>query len=866
MSKKTLFILLISIIASQGICAFMRGADISIQTRQDEGDEYSDGVIYREYGVAKDALAILQNHDLDWIRIRLFHTPDSGDYGASMDLDYVASLGARVKASGFKFLLCLHYSDTWADAGHQSPPAAWNGMSHAQLVTAVQNYTSNVISTLRSNGAMPDMVQIGNETTCGMLWPDGEICTNGNWANYAELINAAKNGINDGRGNEPMPLIMIHIDRGGSQSDTQYFFDNLLQMGVQFDVIGQSFYPEWHGTLDDLSNCVDFMAQNYAQDIVYVEIGDYYREVTGKTPESQKIFVEEVISRVEAAPNSKGRGVFYWEPTWTWNSTNGYKALFEPTIDEWNNEVWDDVEMLMAMEAFHITDKYSTYSTSVEGSVSGTIMDGHNSDDVYEIITERSSGGKPSNRYSYLEHKWTINKISGDATFKVEAYKTSNSENDDFVFAYSTDDLNYTDMLTVTKTSDNDTVQSYTLPGGTIGTVYIRVKDTDQTAGNNVKDKIYIDDMYISVTAGEPDTTPPTPDPMTWSRRPYPTGPSSIAMEATLANDTSGVEYFFDCTAGGCNDSGWQSSRYYEDTGLAEDTNCTYTVKARDMSPNLNETAASTAESATTFTGDPVTVQNHSFEDDGLHADITPTGWIWNGSGARGTIGESTDGFDAYYQGNNATLHQTTSRTIADEGIKYMLAVDVINTWQASPKAIIYYDDGGNRVELASASLPANGDVWPNWDTIEVAAFTTSASVGKNIGIELSIDNYPGDYWSNYDNVRMYGGQDQGCVAATIHVDSIVCDVQTCGGPNRNGLVTVTVVDNCGDPVSGVTVDGTFTGSYGESKSSVTNGSGVATLVTSGCVKKPSYTFCVDNLVDSLPYNSSDNVETCDTD
>ncbi len=322
---------------------FMRGADISTHTRQ-----VADGVIYKEYGVPKDLLVILENHDFNWIRIRLFHTPDGSIYGVSQDLAYVTNLGVQVKAAGFKFLLDIHYSDTWADPGHQTTPAAWSGMNHTQLVSAVHDYTRDVIEHLRLNNAMPDMVQIGNEIPNGMLWPDGRISTSG-WGNFTDLVKAGINGVAAGRGTEPMPEIMIHIDRGGDASSTQWFFDNLISQGVQFDVIGQSFYPEWHGTVSDLTDCLNLMGTRYSQDVILAEVGEYYTGSSGKSPENQKAFLEDVIARVEATPNGKGRGVCYWEPAWVWNSTDGYRALFEPVPS------WSNVEMLMGMEAFDIT-------------------------------------------------------------------------------------------------------------------------------------------------------------------------------------------------------------------------------------------------------------------------------------------------------------------------------------------------------------------------------------------------------------------------------------------------------------------------------------------------------------------------------
>jgi arabinogalactan endo-1,4-beta-galactosidase len=346
MRKKSIyqvFVLLLiglSITAENGVCAdFMRGADISIQTRH---EDY--GVVYNEYGVPEDAVIILKNHDLNWIRIRLFHTPNLSDDGASMDLAYVTDLAARVKAEGFKFLLNFHYSDTWADPGQQDIPAAWAGYNHSQLVTAVHDYTHDVIEHLRDSNAMPDMVQIGNEIIAGMLWPDGKISIGG-WSNLADLINAGIDGVNDGRGAEPMPKIMIHIDRGGNWGSTIWFFNNLLAQGVEFDVIGQSFYPQWHGTLDDLTNCLNNTAATYPHDIVVAEAGDYYTS-SGKTPESQKAYLEEVIRRVQDTPDGKGIGVFYWEPTWVWlGGAASYRALFAPANSK-------NVDMLMGMEAF----------------------------------------------------------------------------------------------------------------------------------------------------------------------------------------------------------------------------------------------------------------------------------------------------------------------------------------------------------------------------------------------------------------------------------------------------------------------------------------------------------------------------------
>jgi arabinogalactan endo-1,4-beta-galactosidase len=352
-----LLVIGLSITARKGICAdFLRGADISTQTKQE-----ANGITYQEYGVPKDMLTILKNHDLNLIRIRLFHTPSGSDYGACQDLNYVTTLGARVKAAGFKFLLDMHYSDSWADPGKQYTPAAWVGYNHSQLVTAVHDYTRDVISHLRDNNAMPDIVQIGNEVTNGMLWPDGDIYNlsgSGSWSwdNFVELFNAGIEGVKDGRGSAAMPEIMVHIDRGGDKDGTQWFLETFQAHGANFsniNIIGESFFPEWHGTLDNMTECLNYIAQNYSQDIFIAETAEYYTGSTGKNPENQKAFLEELIHRVknlsDANGTIKGRGICYWEPTWVWESSVAYKALFKPIDSSWTT-----FNMLPGMEAFDI--------------------------------------------------------------------------------------------------------------------------------------------------------------------------------------------------------------------------------------------------------------------------------------------------------------------------------------------------------------------------------------------------------------------------------------------------------------------------------------------------------------------------------
>ena len=224
---------------------------------------------------------------------------------------------------GFKFLLNYHYSDTWADPGKQFVPKAWQGKSHAELVQAVFDYTRDTITTFREAGVLPDMVQVGNEITPGMLWPDGRLPTN--WSNFAKLVKAGIRGVDAGRGTNARPRIMIHIDKGGNWRATKSFFDKLNSYGVDYDVIGQSFYPWWHGSLLDLRENLDFMANAYQKDIILVEVAYNWRpaEYRNKpapfpeTPEGQREFLEEVNRIALNTPNHRCIGVFWWEPAVT---------------------------------------------------------------------------------------------------------------------------------------------------------------------------------------------------------------------------------------------------------------------------------------------------------------------------------------------------------------------------------------------------------------------------------------------------------------------------------------------------------------------------------------------------------------------
>lgn len=299
------------------------GADLSFMKQAEDS-----GFDFKENGEPRSCLEIFRDHGYNWIRLRVFHTPSR----LPNNLEYTIALAREARQKGFKFLLDYHYSDTWADPGKQYIPAAWEGYSHDELVRAVFEYTRSTMTAFREAGVFPDMVQIGNEISNGMLWPDGKLPEN--WDQFAELVQAGINGVYASCGNNPCPGIMIHIDKGGNWDFTKYWFDKFNTYGIKYDVIGQSYYPWWHGSQLDLRECLNRSAKTYNKDIYVVETAynwtpTEYRDKQApfpESPEGQRAFLEEVNRIVLSVPDNRGRGVFWWEPA---VSRGGSRSYFD---------------------------------------------------------------------------------------------------------------------------------------------------------------------------------------------------------------------------------------------------------------------------------------------------------------------------------------------------------------------------------------------------------------------------------------------------------------------------------------------------------------------------------------------------------
>jgi len=270
----------------------MIGADISFLPQLEE-----QGRKFLENGKEKDVLALLHEHGFNYIRLRIFvdpgnekgYSPGKGYCGLSQTL----AMARRIQNAGMKLLLDFHYSDYWADPQQQNKPLAWSFLDLKTLKDSLETYTTNVLLALKQQGTLPAMVQIGNEINHGILWPDGHI---GQPDQMAELLKAGIEGV---KAADPTLPVMMHLALGGQHDEAVFWLDNMIARGVQFDVIGLSYYPRWHGTLDDLQNNLLDLANHYHKPLIVVEYSDYKREVN------------DIVFNL---PGDMGKGSCIWEP------------------------------------------------------------------------------------------------------------------------------------------------------------------------------------------------------------------------------------------------------------------------------------------------------------------------------------------------------------------------------------------------------------------------------------------------------------------------------------------------------------------------------------------------------------------------
>jgi arabinogalactan endo-1,4-beta-galactosidase len=288
--------------------SFAKGADISWLTQME-----SQGIkFYTSTGADLDCISILKNGNLNTIRLRVWVNPAGGWNG----VNDVVTKAVRAKNKGMRIMIDFHYSDSWADPGQQTKPAAWTSFDINGLKTAVTTHTTDVLNALRTAGVTPEWVQVGNETNNGMLWPEGKASVS--MSNFAQLVNAGYDAV---KSVFPSAKVIVHVSNGWDNSLFRWLFDGLKNNGGKFDVIGMSLYPSasnWQ-TLNQqcLSNMND-MVSRYNKEVMVVEVGMPWDQAA-----TCQQFLTDLINKTKSVPNNMGLGVLYWEPE-AYNNWQGY--------------------------------------------------------------------------------------------------------------------------------------------------------------------------------------------------------------------------------------------------------------------------------------------------------------------------------------------------------------------------------------------------------------------------------------------------------------------------------------------------------------------------------------------------------------
>ena len=297
---------------------FAKGADVSWLTQMEkEGCKF-----YNASGQETECMALLKSLGMDAIRLRVWVDPKDGWCGK----EDVLAKARRAQALGMRLMIDFHYSDWWADPGKQNKPAAWKNLDLEGLKKAVADHTTDVLTALKTAGITPQWIQIGNETTGGMLWPDGQNYNDAGFANYVQLHNA---GYDAAKAVFPSAQVMVHVDNGWKWETLKWFFNSFDLKGARYDLIGLSLYPEksnWQSYNQQICNNIQTLYSQYQKETIICEVGMDWSDAT-----TCRQFLSDLIARTKDTAASHCTGVLYWEPE-GYQAWSGYgKAAFDNT-------------------------------------------------------------------------------------------------------------------------------------------------------------------------------------------------------------------------------------------------------------------------------------------------------------------------------------------------------------------------------------------------------------------------------------------------------------------------------------------------------------------------------------------------------
>ncbi len=338
-----------------------------------------------------DPLDAFMENGVDCMRIRVWNDPKSPDgepyLAGNCDIDNYVKLAGLAKSKGYNLLMDLHYSDFWADPGKQMIPKAWVNYSIDEMTDAVYAFTKECLETAVREGVAPAFIQVGNEITNGMLWPVGKLEIDGKRCNYDNFCRLVEAGCRACREVTPEAKIILHLERSNDKAVYQEFFTEMERAGIDYDIIGASYYPYWHGTPEEMLDNLD-ACRRFGKELMIMELGYGFTDkgyildgeekrlvidsersnIPGFTdkfpisPEGQAMFVRHILS---AARERGIGGIFYWEPLWLpgegicWASEAGQAYIHEEgksTSNEWANQCLFDYSgvMLPAFDEFKL--------------------------------------------------------------------------------------------------------------------------------------------------------------------------------------------------------------------------------------------------------------------------------------------------------------------------------------------------------------------------------------------------------------------------------------------------------------------------------------------------------------------------------
>lgn len=302
---------------------FAKGADVSWLTEM----EASGKKFYTAAGTEMECMVLMKSLGMNSIRLRVWVNPNPSWNNAA---DVVAK-AVRAKNLGMRVMIDFHYSDSWADPGQQTKPAAWAAMSFTDLKSALAAHTTDVLNQLKTAGVTPEWVQVGNETNNGMLWPEGRASTNMN--NYAQLVNAGYDAV---KAVFASAKVIVHVSNGWDNALFQWNIGGLISNGAKFDVIGMSLYPSYvtggwaTANQQCLANMND-MVTRYNKEVMVVEIGMPWDNAA-----ECKLFITDLIAKTKSVTGNKGTGVLYWEPqcyaSWKGYTLGAFDNSGKPTV------------------------------------------------------------------------------------------------------------------------------------------------------------------------------------------------------------------------------------------------------------------------------------------------------------------------------------------------------------------------------------------------------------------------------------------------------------------------------------------------------------------------------------------------------